>query len=347
MLKYHWLFLLPALWIMGGCVKDDRANCPVPNPEEPRIQFTFKDKDGKDDPNRLKTVQLYVFNQETGVLTDIIQVSPEDLARGYVVPNLPDGKYTMVAWAGSGPDLTQGGFRNGQASGTNPVGYPAATIGTTTLGDFRMMLQTNPPTTPGGPATVTVPQFDDLFHSIATDVVIQNGKPVGKVDMTFTKNSSSLAIHITGVDNVAGPKPLRVFVVGRNGDLLYDDTLDPNAPSIQYNPYSQTNGTTTTDALIKTLRLDMSKETTQPVMLYIQDANGQNVVAPVNVVTAIRQIRDASGNAPYQTQADIDREEQFKLDIAIARSGDGSLNLKVIINGFQPQPLGTTPVTVP
>jgi hypothetical protein len=336
--------MLSALFILGGCVKDDRSACP---PLKKDFEFIYSPKgDGTNEfGNRIKDMSIYVFDQKTGVLVDIIKVSKEDLANGTMKNTLPDGNYTFVSWAGGGPDLTQGGFHGGTATGNNTGAYPPATIGQTTLGDFRMMLDTNPPATPGGYVTPKVPQFDDLYYG-SSNVTIQNGKPTAPVNMNFTKNSTNLQVDLSGLENLPAGTVPRIFVTGRNGVLTSNDALDPNAPTVRYDPYSQTVSGNTETALIKTLRLDMSRSSDMPVMLYVQDAAGNNLVAPINLIDTIRNMRDANGNQPYQTQAAIDREDLFRIALAIQprqpSSTDALLTVRVVINGFQPTPLGTT-----
>jgi hypothetical protein len=352
MWKINLSFLLSALLLASGCVREDRSACPPPTPAEPDFKFVYSpNNDGKNEfPERIKDMQLYVFDSN-GVLVDIIRVSKEDLANGTLNTNLPDGKYTFVAVAGSGPDLTQGGFHGGQSSGTNPSGYPPATIGTTTLGDFRVMLDTNPSATPGGNATPKVPQFDDLYWGTATDVTIQNGKPAGTVNMNLTKVTSRLEIDLSGLENLPAGTTPHIFVTGRNDIILGNGTLDPNAPVVRYDPYSQTTQGNTLTALIKTMRLDLSRSSDMPVMLYVQDpVTGQNLIDPINVVDTIRNMKDANGNPAYPDQASIDRQDLFRIGLALQprqNSDSNVLNVKVTVNGFQPTPLGPLPEVAP
>jgi hypothetical protein len=329
------------LLVAGGCVKEDLSKCPPENP--PAFKFTYTDENGNNTAaDRMKDMRFYVFDQTTGLLVDVIRVSPEDIAKGtFNTSNLKDGKYTFVAWAGSGPDFLKDGFKDGQATGTNPSGYPGAQIGVTTLGDFRLALDTNPSTTPGGQVTPKNPQFDTMYWANVPDVTIQNGRPVGDVPVNFTKVTSNLQIDLSGLENLPPGTTPRVFVTGKNGVILGNGTIDPNSPVVRYDPYSQSTTGNTLTSLIKTMRLDLSHASDMPVMLYVQDQTGRNLVQPINVIDTIRNMRDAQGNQPYQTQAAVDRTDVFKIGVAIQPSGPGDvgLNVHVTVNGFTPAPL--------
>lgn len=328
-------FIFYIILLAAGCVKEDRGGCPVGIPM--KFSYTLNESGKEALSTYVKTIRVYVFDRQTGLLANVIDVGSASIAKGSAYADLPDGRYTMIAWAGGGSDLTAGGFHDGQASSyTTPDAFPPAKIGTTTLSDFRMMLDTNP-----AAGTVSfipkIKQFEDLFYATAGDVTVSGGKASPEVKFDFVKNSSLLDIRISGLHYLtrATTSP-RVFVTGSNGLLLSNDNIDSNAQNIRYEPYSETSNEDTMNVLIKTLRLDLGRESGMPVLLYVQNAvNGQNIInPPLNVVTLIRRIRDEQGKNLYDSQADIDREDKFVIEIELSGSGK-DLSVKITVNGFE------------
>jgi hypothetical protein len=340
MWKNNLLFLLLVTVLAGGCIRENLSDCVV----ELYIDFLYdKDGDGKDDfEKEVKGMVVYVFDQTTGLLVDIVEVDKADLAKGYFNPNLPDGKYTFLAWASSGQNLGDGGFSTGQMSGSDPGSYSPPTIGSTLIDDFRLYLNTTTPPG-GGLPTPTMEQFDNLFYAVARDVSVKNGRPTVKTDLDFVKNSSILDVNVTGLENLPDPntKPV-VYVTGNNGVLTQNDTADPNARQIRYNPYEQVPGTNSVQEMIKVLKLDINQPTAQQPMIHITDpGTGRDLVPPIPVVDAIKKMQDESGTPLIRNQRDLDNWDQFPIDVAIGKNSDGDLtvNIKVVVEGFRPHPL--------
>ncbi|MDR1756591.1 MAG: FimB/Mfa2 family fimbrial subunit [Culturomica sp.] len=333
------LFLLAALLFMGACIREHTDPCVVSGP---RLLFSYTwDGLHEDDlASRVQDMRVYVFDQSTGLLAAILPVNAADVARGYINAPLPDGVYTMVVWAGSSNNLLAGGFKDAQASGTNPDGYASpATVGVTTLTDFRMMLAYN--TLSGDTISQITPQtvkFDNLFFGIARDVVISGGTGQ-EIRFDMTKSSSRIRFRIVGIqylNGVNGPSSraadsLNIFLVGRNGILTADNSVDGNAQKMRYNPYVRLLDTNTLEVDIQTLRLVIG----QSMLLYIQSLYGANLIPPIDVMQTILQVKDNQGNARYKNQQEIDREEEFLIQIVI----EPNLSLRVTVNGFRTEVL--------
>jgi hypothetical protein len=348
MRKNNLLFLLLALILATGCVYEDLSDCI----EDFHLSFLYDmNGDGTDDFGKeVKGMVVYVFDQQTGLLADIVEVSPEDLSKGYFNPNLPDGKYTFIAWASSGSNLNNGGFSTGQA-GSTPGSYTPPTIGTTLIDDFRLYLNTTTPA--GGMPTPTIEQFDNLYYAVARDVQIKNGRPTAPAKLDFTKNSTILDVNITGLENIpnnsSGTPPV-VYVTGTNAVLTQNDTTDPNAQQVRYNSYQQTPGVNSVQDMIKTLKLDINQPTAQQPLLHITDPNtGKDLVPPIPVVDAIKKMQNADGTPLIRNQRDLDNWPEFPLDVHIERGDNGEVivTVRVVVGGFRPQPLDPTPVARP
>ncbi len=370
--KYLILTLL-ALWsIMGGCVRENMANC-----EEIRLNYTFNDANGQNQiSSAVKDVRIFAYDAHTGKLVSEFRATDEDIRRGFDMIDLPDGDYFLVGWASSNPDLFQTGFRHVQyvPNPTTPptpitplpvnpepplipdsLGHPVpmppipptptpetppsfvpATPGQTTLDDSRLVPDTDPAV---GGGTPTNDQFGDVFNSDPEEAIIREGRSPEEIEMDFQRNSALIETRIRGLNNLPATvnRPLNVFMIGRNGSLRPDGTIDTLAPPVRYEAYSRSNSDTELDRQFQTLKLELTKETTQPLLLYIQDAvTGRDIVSPLNVQTLLRSVRDAQGNLLYPDQAAIDREFQFRIQLDIPPSGD---RVRVSLNDFVVQPL--------
>jgi hypothetical protein len=339
------LFLLLVPFLAGSCVLENLDAC---FRGQPVVDFFYDmNGDGSNDfENKVKGMVVYVFDQTTGLLADIVEVSPADLSKGYFNPNLPDGKYTFIAWGSSGPNLGDGGFSTGQDGG--PGGHLPATIGTTLIDDFRLYLNTTSPAG-GGMPSPTLAKFDDLYYAVARDVQIKNGRPIVPAKLDFTKNSTVLDVNITGLENIpnntSGAPPV-VYVTGNNGVLMQNDATDPASQQIRYNSYQQTPGTNSVNDLIKTLRLDINQPTAQQPLLHITDPNtGRDLVPPIPVVDAIKKMQNPDGTPLIRNQRDLDNWPEFPLNVHIERGDNGEVivTIRVVVTGFRPYPTDPVP----
>ncbi len=358
----------------GGCVRENDVLCDLI-----RLNYTFRMNEQNTDQlsTAIKDVRIFAYDAHTGMLVKEFRADDEDIRRGFDMINLPDGDYFLVGWASSNPDLFQTGFRHVQyvPNPTTPatpvpplpvnpepplipdsLGHPVpmppiqrdsvapptfvpATPGQTTLDDSRLVPDTDPAT---GGNTPTNDQFGDVFNSDPEETVIRDSRSPEEIEMDFIRQSALIGVRIRGLDNLPTTvnRPLNVFMVGRNGSLRADGTVDTSAPSVRYEAYSRDNTATELERQFQTLKLELTKETTQPMLLYIQDpVTGRDIVSPLNVQTLIRSVRDTNGNLMYPNQEAIDRESEFRIQLDIPPSGD---RLRISLNDFVVQPL--TPV---
>jgi hypothetical protein len=204
--------------------------------------------------------------------------------------------------------------------------------GQTTIDNSHMGVNTNPG--PGGSNVPQNDQFGDTFND-SEQTISRGGRDLEEIDLDFTKTSSLLNVQIRGLETLPASvnRPLHVFVTGRNGSLTPNGDVSPNAPDMRYEPYSTSSDNTSMEALIQTLKLQMNMETSQPMLLHIQDrVTGNDIVAPLNLITLIRNIRRPDGTPRYPTQEEIDRENEFRIQLDFGANAGGGL--RVTINGF-------------
>jgi hypothetical protein len=334
MLKRLLFFSLLSLFAVS-CIKEDMDNCQ----RGLRLQFRYIHNNQNTDllSEQVRNILVYVFDQNTDVLVNVIPVGIQDIARGYMDVNVASGLYTVLAWGGSSTDMLQGGYRD--ATATNPAAntYAPITIGTTTLDEFRMMLTYDPLS--GNTLADVAPKitnFDDLFYAGAESVsVVGNSRQT--VDLAFIKNTSVLKVVVSGLQHLRSTMPLEIFTTGKNWLYEYNNAPDMYTPRMLYMPQTETLTANTMEVSIKQQRLNISQMAVDPVILYFRDpVNNTDIIAPLNLIEDIRQ------NPAYQTQAAIDAEDLFIIDISIQSVGSG-LTVTITINDWQIVHL--TPIT--
>ncbi len=322
---------------MAGCIKEDQSDC------EPKLRFQFSYTYNNQRQDQLavqvQDIRIYLFDQTTNKLANIIRVDQADIVLGWIEPDIPAGVYTAVAWAGSGTDLLQGGYVAAEMSNAGTHTYiPQARVGVTTLDNFRMMLGSEPlPNGSIGQVTPQTAQFDHLFFAMASGIEVAMGTS-RTVDFDFLKNTSTLKVHITGLEYLppftpgTGAAPLNVFAVGKNERYGWNNAICGNARQMRYEPPYKTLTATAMDVDIKVQRLDIAYLASNPVLLFLQSpATGQDMILPLDVIGTIRQARNAQGNLLWQTQEEIDCEDEFPIEISILHD----LRIKVTVNGFE------------
>jgi hypothetical protein len=335
---------------MVGCVADN-LTCGITRflPYPPESIIT-PDPDPNPDKPAIKpasTVDIYVFDQNTDYLVDIIKVSKDEIDRGHIdVSNLPDGLYTFVAWGDSVGD-NSGIFKGVHMTDPGIGRYVEVRKNVTKLSELYMVLTNyidlgNEIVKPG------VDNFEDLYYAKATGVMI-SGDNIS-VPLNFVRNANTLDIDIKGVKNLNLPslsggsraaesrtatRPdltpvtdpvLNVFVLSQNGRFNSENLIDQNAQIVRYEPQSQRYSidNDVMKVYLKTMRIDVIRHTNSPMLLYIQDANGKDLIKPLDVVKSILQIEDpVTGKLLYETQAAIDRAGEFDIEVEFVKDGPG------------------------
>ncbi|MDR0334125.1 MAG: FimB/Mfa2 family fimbrial subunit [Dysgonamonadaceae bacterium] len=332
------LFFTLLSFLMLSCIKDSLDDCD----RSLRLQFRYLHNNQSQDllTEQVQDIRVYLFDQNTGVLVNIIPVGVQDIALGYVDVDVNEGLYTAVAWGGSSINMMQGGYRD--ATATNPATntYAPIAIGTTTLEQFRMILTYNPLS--GNSFAQVAPQkedFDDLFFAIAEDISVAGwNKQIVPLDLI--KNTSTLKVVATGFEHLRSRAlsdiPVDIFTTGKNWLYTYNNAPDIYTPRMIYRPYDATLGANNTiEIFIKQQRLNINQSVTEPVLLYIRNTDSNtNIIAPIDLISAIRQ------NPNYLTQSAIDREDLFVIEVSILHD----LEVVIVINGWKVVILDPLPV---
>ena len=333
-------YLLGAL-LATGCFGNDPGYCPC---VQLTFHYTYNDEGDDHLVEAIHNIRLYVFDQRTGLLVDILDMDEDDIARGYVpLEWLPDGVYTFVAWGGG--EALSHSFSDVEMIDAGQHHYTGIGIGRTTLDDFYMMVKMEElPDGIEGDVTPAKRDFDDLFFATARDVVV-NGGLDRAVDFNFMRNSHYLNIDVTGLDKYPQTRtgsitpPVNIFVVGRNGRYRYDNSIDRAARLVRYEPEYLSLTESAMTLGIKTLRLDIDRHLTDPVLLHVENAQGRDLIEPLDVIQTLLASRGPQSGQEYGNQEWLDRTYEFPMKIDISSTGppdggDVELIIRITVNGW-------------
>jgi hypothetical protein len=332
------IFSLLAL-LFSSCIKQDLSDCVL------RFEFSYTyNKANEERLSHIRDIRIYIFDNNSR-LYEIMRVSQQDITKGSIEHFLPSGNYTAVAWGAGSKDKVQGGYKGVQM--LNPATHVCTdvNVGVTTLNNFYLTLSSVAlPTDIMGDIIPENEQFDDLFYAIAQNISVTEGRRQ-TIQLGFMKNTSNLNIKVTGLQNItsrstsrseadisarAADQPLDVFVIAPNERYSYDNQIDSYSRNMRYErPYSDLSA----DEMSFNKKMQRLVIGT-PVKLYIQDpATGLSMFSneSIDVVDAILSARDASGNLVWESQAAIDREDEFSIEVSILHD----LSVSIIINEFE------------
>ena len=328
-MKQRITLLALGLVLLTGCLKENEDGCPTGNLELP---FTYTiNTDSKDHlKEQIGLINLYIFDDATGLLVKIVQVFQEQLIRGVFRTELPAGQYSFVAWSIGGRDMTEGGYMPVEMTDEASDNYiTTVTIGQTTIDKFRVRMRT---TDSGlGYKIPETKNLTDLFHASAKGVVVTGEEQTIAFD--FTKNTNILKVRIEGMEYLLSrvTSPVTVYAMGT------DDRYDVNnkaltSASVRYEQPHIFNADNSVETNIKVLKLDKVLHTTNPIMLHLtRNDSGGEFMTPIDVLASILALVDENGNLIYRTQEDLDRHGSYEFLIKI----DYNLKVTVTINGFE------------
>lgn len=95
---YPLCLILTFVLFTTSCIKEDFSDCPAGL----KVFFTYTPLDGNIgmDPSKVDKLNLYIFDEETGLLKAMVEDVKPTLSPDYYmqVYDLPAGKYKMIAW---------------------------------------------------------------------------------------------------------------------------------------------------------------------------------------------------------------------------------------------------------
>ena len=289
-------------------------------------------------PGMVDGIRVYVFDQHTSQLADILRIGRDEIVRGHMQALMSEGTYTFVCWASDNEDLTLGGYFPVRMTDPASSIYTDIEIGRTTMDEFRMMLACDPlPAGVIGEVTPREKEFDDLFFSITQDVVIGGGSDIS-IPLQFIRNTNVLKVRIAGIDKLetrAVEGALSVFVTAAHERYLHNNLLAPLSRRVRFELPASYSDANTMDVDIKVQRLELISYEQRPVVLYIQDASGVDLIEPIDVIASITAAQASDGSHPYDTQEEIDKQYEFEIGISLGGDDGGfDTDVEVTVNGY-------------
>lgn len=323
------LFLL--LFTLTGCLKEDTEGCPT-GKLSISLKYTIN-VDGEDLlDEKVGQINLYVFNDATGLLVRVINISHEQLVRGAYFTDLDPGSYTFVAWAVNGQDLSQGGYEVVDVIDYATDTYTTPKVGTTKIDNFRVRLKT---TTSGENKIPSNESFNELYHAKASNIIVSEGEQT--INFDFTKNTNEIKVRVEGLEHLVSTQrsisEVEIFVIGTEDRYdIYNTTGKPTTTPLRYQraiTYPEKN---VAQSDIHILKLDMELHKTNPILLYLlRNDTKEQLVKPINLLDLILKTKDKNGELIFKTQQDLDRWDKFPVVIKIAFD----LSVTVGIDGFE------------
>lgn len=322
------LFLL--LFVLTGCLKENTAGCPA-GKLSISLKYTIN-VEGEDQlDEKIGYINLYIFDDATGLLVRIIPISHEQLVRGAYFTDLDPGSYTFVAWAVNGQDLSRGGYEVVDMTNFAADIYTAPKVGVTTIDNFRVRLQT---TASGENKIPANEQFNELYHAKAANIVVREGEQT--INFDFTKNTNTMKVRVEGLDHLISTRnttpEVEIFAIGTDDRYNIHNTAGEPAAPLRYQRATTYPEANIAQSDIHILKLDMELHKTHPILLHLlRKQTGEKVMEPIDLLGLILRMKDANGALIFKTQQDLDRWDEFPIVIKIALD----LSVTVGIEGFE------------
>lgn len=343
--------ILLAVVVFAACVKQempegwDGRGCPVSF----GLQLEYRiDIDGENvAPDEMGDIRIYIFDTDTGVLYDIIELTAEQITTGRIPADLPAGKYDFIAWGTRHDDMKAGGFGDiHMYDAVQQTFDDGVKIGKTTLEDFRMRLGLEGPNA-SGHYTPSTDDFSDLFYADNRGFTV-TGAENQTVPLTFVRNSHTVIVTVSGVQ-YAVPEtttraesdcPLQVYITGRNCSFRHDNSICQYSGIVRYErPAQHIIEKDSVACPIRVLRLDKGFHTgTNMMELVVRDRVNDKDIARLDVLDYISRMENDEGELLYPTQQEISREDEFLIPLSFGLV-DGVVEITVgdwVIGYYRP-----------
>ena len=296
--------------LMSSCLKENLSNCP----EEIRIYFTFNTVDsytGEGDdpinPDDVDRMHLYVFSDKGYYLGEYRDDNITGFSTEYYIDcsDLMPAKYRFIAWGGKDEDFYS----------TIPEPFVK---GKTSFDDAFLMLNH-----PGNRISTLV---HHIFHSELPATVTTT--KVQRFDMPLAQLSNTINIRTVGLQ--ASNNNYRFTITDNNDVYSFDRSFATynSAPKFSYNAPCTKDASGQLHSTLHVLRLADDRYTPN---LQIFNETSDELLYPFGDYSGdlIGLIKSA------YPQNDFDKTHTYNIVLMFDGSGDGNLNLTILINGWE------------
>ena len=327
------LLLLLSAFLAAGCIGDDVSGCPSVISLTVTAEITVGVNPSAD--NTFNQTGVYVFDA-SGVLVDYGRLVSEDGTNGQVVElAVKEGRYTIVTWCGAD-------FSNDYeivvvtASGTLTDTFAK---GVTRLSDMRLRAKAD---------RVCDTHTGNLFWNALTEVTVTGNVSQVKLDSKLQKNSNVVEVVLKGMEETpellqktafsptrtqpakaaaASGSRYEVRLTTVAGVYKFDNTTDTSlSQSYTYLPYEAESRDGDLYLRLRTMRLF----TDIPALLTVTDRQTGGVLYSADLIGLIMQ------NPAYRTQQDLDREDNYRIEIGGGAITPGAgTGITITVNGWE------------
>lgn len=303
------MLMVVASTLLSGCTKEDLSMC------SPGLQLKFSYLHNKQGVNlfgaEVNQITVFVFD-ETGHYYGTFSDGGNHLTNDYTMTlPLPVGKYTLISWGGEMASYNTIAMTD-ESAGVSK----ALTPGETTLEQFRLLVKQQENKEALG-----------LYYGNAFGVESRTAQQ-NRYTIDLIKNSNTIRVHITGLENLSQKAQSRVdqtpqfdvTIAAKNGRYNHENSIPSYAKEVQYKPHTTTENSNDLTYDSNVLRLMIGRE---PMLRVVNNHTGAEV-CNFNLVEAI--MRDPE----FMTQIDIDREDLFVFEFRI----NTDLSVTITINGW-------------
>lgn len=320
--------LLMALFVVS-CVKEDMAECDLGLTINFKYSLNNKEEDLFD--SSVRDMRLYVFDNH-GILCDVIRENGTQLNSRFKQLVIPQGVYTFVAWGGSGEEMMDS-FKEIEMVDEVTNNYISSVqIGITTLDNFRMKLIAKQlPQEIEGEIAPQTEEFDHLFYGVASNFEVTGSNQLMHIDLI--KNTNTLRVKVAGLQHLTATiddqAPVSLWTIGRNERYKFDNSLGDYARFLRNEPHNIHFDESSVFVDIKMLRFDKSKHLVEPIWLKTMNLlTGIELLAPIDILETILRAKDTHGNLLFRTQTDLDKEDEYFIEINIAKDLSVTVEIK-------------------
>jgi hypothetical protein len=182
--------------VLQGCIKENLAECVY------RLTFNFKPAGCTDTdpfPARLNRISVFAFD-ENKVFTEEFKVSHPAPDATVLLP-LPNGRYTLVVWAGFTDEQVAANLVKGVSS----------------INDLHITSYTSA-------GTGYTPSKESLYYGIIQQAVINDLPPVLSEEVPMMQNSKQLRLRVNGLD----PGNYQLVITHNAARYAYNDVKTPS-----------------------------------------------------------------------------------------------------------------------
>ena len=311
------ILLAVVIMAMSSCIKDNQDDCGL----SVRFQYTYNIKDADVFPTEVKSVNLWLFDQD-GKLLDMFQDSKDHFGSGYekTFTGLKAGKYTLVCFT-----------RDQEEADSKSFILPKLTVGVSTLKDLNIRLNRNADNTCNS-------EIEGLYNG-TLDVDYSGHPQTVTVNlMKMTKRFRVIIMPYTTTDSLSADD-FSLTVKDAAGWLDYKGD-QYQTDSITYVPYSMEtvsdpSATSPDDPATHAVVADMSTSRlfydTNP-RLVLKDKRSDKVILNLNLTWFLSLQDIGEHRSGWSDQEYLDRQDFYAVTFFVQE--DIFMKTKVIVNGW-------------